>query len=406
VKLTNYATAVLAALVIALALSAQDTYTPGKIQPGQMKALTWTKPSQLTPEELASMAKTQPTLPFWSYSLTSPRDGNTYTGVVVGNDPRKPSSGQAEIPAQIVPFIIVTNLIVTSINPDGSYNTVPGQTVFDPTVADSNCLTAPNDVPLTLTQQSPIFKSAHFIMGGTDVGTTQYGNAFQRANFWNIIKRNKYGVLLKPVTTLDPIVLNIPAASGVALPPDLLGVCGPIGEIDLFYLDALIDQQILPLLYLQGVNSTTLPIPLMYNTVMSFGTPTFFNCCVLGYHGSSGLQTYTPVRFDSTGAAGPADLDIEVLSHEIGEWINDPYGANYTPAWGHTGQVSGCQNNMEVGDPLSGTDLPLVTMPNGFSYHLQELAFFSWFFGGDSLGVNGWYSDNGTFLTDAGPVCQ
>jgi hypothetical protein len=44
-------------------------------------------------------------------------------------------------------------------------------------------------------------------------------------------------------------------------------------------------------------------------------------------------------------------------------------------------------------------------MPDGFPYSLQELAFFYWFFGAPSLGVNGWFSDNGTFSTDAGPNC-
>jgi hypothetical protein len=44
-------------------------------------------------------------------------------------------------------------------------------------------------------------------------------------------------------------------------------------------------------------------------------------------------------------------------------------------------------------------------MPNGYTYHLQELAFFSWFFGAPSIGIHGWFSNNGTFLTDAGPVC-
>ena len=47
----------------------------------------------------------------------------------------------------------------------------------------------------------------------------------------------------------------------------------------------------------------------------------------------------------------------------------------------------------------------VLCMPDGFSYHLQEMAFFNWFFGGPSVGVNGWYSDNGTFTSDAGPVC-
>ncbi len=44
-------------------------------------------------------------------------------------------------------------------------------------------------------------------------------------------------------------------------------------------------------------------------------------------------------------------------------------------------------------------------MPNGVTYELQELAFFSWFYSAPSLGVNGWFSDNGTFTNDAGAVC-
>lgn len=59
--------------------------------------------------------------------------------------------------------------------------------------------------------------------------------------------------------------------------------------------------------------------------------------------------------------------------------MDDPLTTNATPAWGHVGQVSSCQTNLEVGDPLSGTLLPSVTM-NNFTYHSQELAFFSWFF--------------------------
>jgi hypothetical protein len=325
-----------------------------------------------------------------------------------GDDPRKRNSGKEEIPTQIVPLIIVTNTIVTSINPDGSFVTVPGQTVFDPTVADTTCMTPPNDIPLTVTRQSPIFEHAQFTFGGTDVGDTQYLDAFQRANFWNVIKRNKYHVLLKPVTTLQPIILNIPAASGTSLPPDLFNppLCGPSGEIDRNYLLAVLEQQILPALGSQGVDASTFPIFLMHNVVGSFGAPQYFNCCELGAHGWTNLQTYAYDDFEDTGSFDPTVNDTGILSHEVGEWMNDPYGDNYTPAWGHTGQVSGCQNNMEVGDPLTATDLPLVTMPNGFSYHLQELAFFSWFLGGNSLGVNGWYSDNGSFQTDAGPVCQ
>ena len=133
-----------------------------------------------------------------------------------------------------------------------------------------------------------------------------------------------------------------------------------------------------------------------------------FNCCVLGYHGTSNfspIQTYSPSDFDTTGLFGPTQGDANTLSHEVGEWANDPFGNNPTPAWGHTGQVAGCQNNLEVGDPLSGTNFSPIGGRNGYTYHLQELAFFSWFFSSQSIGIHGWFSDNDTFTTAAGPVC-
>jgi hypothetical protein len=81
--------------------------------------------------------------------------------------------------------------------------------------------------------------------------------------------------------------------------------------------------------------------------------------------------------------------------------VRRPSGQQPDPALGHIGQVSGCQTNLEVGDPLSG-NLFEVTMPDGVTYHPQELAFFSWFFNEvPSLGLNGWYSMGGTFRTPA-----
>jgi hypothetical protein len=84
------------------------------------------------------------------------------------------------------------------------------------------------------------------------------------------------------------------------------------------------------------------------------------------------------------------------MSHEVAEWMDDPNTSNPVPAWGHIGQQANCQNNLEVGDPLTGTAFPPVTL-GGVTYDLQELAFYSWFFGGTSLGSGGLYSNNGTF---------
>jgi hypothetical protein len=289
----------------------------------------------------------------------------------------------------------------------------PGNTTFNPTRPDRACLGSRNNNPLRLFLQSPILQSADFNYGGTDVGTTQTTDAFERANFWQVIDRENYHVTLGPVTSFDPIVIDVPAASGLALATGALGppdFCAPMAIVDINLFDLFINDNILPALAPHGVNRGTLPIFFLYNAVLSFGDPTNLNnCCILGNHGtgnSDPTQTYSPMDFDSTGLFGVSGLDIATATHEVAEWMDDPFGNNPTPAWGHTGQVPGCQGNLEVGDPLSGTEAPRIVMRNGFTYHLQELAFFSWFYSSRSVGLNRWFSDNGTFLTDAGPPCQ
>jgi hypothetical protein len=264
---------------------------------------------------------------------------------------------------------------------------------------------------LTLYRQSPIIENAKFDFGGTHVGNTQYEDAFQRANFWAYTQGSDYHVLLHPVTTTHKVYINVPAADGLALSTHSLGnppFCARLGIIDINWFDAYLDSTIIPALYSQGVNPGSLPIFLLANVVMASPVTNINTCCILGYHGFTGLpiQTYSPMDFDTTGVFGPGIFDTSVSAHEVGEWMNDPFGDNPVPAWGHIGQQPGCQGNLEVGDPLTGTNIPTVTMSNGYKYHLQELVFFSWFFGAPSIAANGWFSDNNTFTTDAGPPCM
>jgi hypothetical protein len=156
------------------------------------------------------------------------------------------------------------------------------------------------------------------------------------------------------------------------------------------------------------IGPTTLPIFLFYNVIMDpsgeLACPTG---CALGYHNSQGfpVQTYSISDWDTTKLFGSTTGNSSVMAHEIGEWMDDPLGTNPVPLWGNIGQVSGCQNNLEVGDPLSGILVPLVPL-NGMNYDLQELAFFSWFYGTPSIAVDAVFSDNGTFTADAGPICM
>lgn len=81
----------------------------------------------------------------------------------------------------------------------------------------------------------------------------------------------------------------------------------------------------------------------------------------------------------------PYVQDIHAWTHEIGEIFNNPFLTNATPAWGHIGQTIACQADLEVGDPLTFESFEHTY--NGFHYHPQELAFFSWFYRTASTGT-------------------
>jgi hypothetical protein len=353
-------------------------------------------------------------LPVWNYQTVSSRDGFLYQGVIVGSNPnQRGSSAAVNVPMQVVPVVLNFHRIGTAVDLNtGVITTTSGSASSNPTVADSGCFAGSNNVPLALFAQSPILKSADFNFGGTDVGTAQYTDAFQRANFWSLIDRNNYHVHLKP-QILPAVVVDVPAGSGLSLAADVFApaftLCSPEGLVDINFLDALVVSE---LTQIKGINPGTFPAFMIYNTGMSFGDPTNLNnCCAGGYHsinpaGPLTFQTYSPFDFDVSGFFVPSANDTAIASHEVAEWMNDPYIINNTPAWGHIGQVGGCQGNLEVADPLTGTEAPRIVGKNGFTYHLQELGFFSWFFGNPSLGIHGWDSNNGTFLTDAGPPCQ
>lgn len=359
-------------------------------------------------QAIQSNAATQ-LLPVWNFQAVSTRDGNIYAGSMVGANPtlRGPEVN-VSVTGQIVPIILKLHTIGTNINrTTGVITTVRGDTTFDPTVADNVCLSAPNNVPVTLLRQSPILTPAKFNYGGTDVGTTQATDAFQRANFWTLIDRTNYHVLLAP-RVLAPLVIDVPANHGLALSGKIFGACSSLGIVDINLVDAAVVQATLTM---SAINPKTFPMFMFYNSGFSFGSPfNLLNCCAGGYHGINPtspvtFQTYAPFDFQTNGIFRNAD-DTVIISHEAAEWMNDPYDVNPTPAWGHTGQVNGCQNNLEVGDPLTRTFAPPIVGRNGYTYHLQELAFYSWFYGAPSIGIHGWFSNNATFLTDAGAPCM
>ncbi|MFZ2060963.1 MAG: hypothetical protein WAU82_08120 [Candidatus Binatus sp.] len=344
----------------------------------------------VTTEEVLRGAAAATTVPMGIYTLTSSRDDNVYQGVTVGRSPFFHGSRTTNVPTFIVPVKVHM--------PDG--------TVFDPGVADSTCLGG--KLPTTVTQNSPLFQSVAFTMNSIGVGTTQYADAFLRAEFWQNVSvtGNRFHTMLSPTTVLAEQTFTVPTNKGGTFTD---GGCGKLGVMDFSTWDSFVESTLIPFVTAHGGGPTSFPLFVLYNVVMAdpFVPGTSDNCCILGYHNAfaSPVQTYGVSDFDSNGAFSGVS-DISAMSHEVNEWVNDPTGDNLTPAWGHIGQQSGCQNNFEVGDPLSGTLFPSVTL-NSFTYHMQELAFFSWFYGSPSVGTGiSEFSNNDTFTSDAGAVCE
>jgi hypothetical protein len=352
----------------------------------KLKTKNWVRPPHpslvgRSPTEFALQSTAGSTIPLWTGS------DNGYTFQMVGLDPSVPHSTQVtNIKAQLVPVQITFY---------GSQTIV-----FDPTKKD---ICSPNGSPLAMVQHSPIFNNISLPGVSSSLGTAQFTSLFQRANFFKYT--GPTGVNPRYEVTLTPKTLPTVKISTYFGDLPVPRKCDPLGLIDISALDYAIIHGIIPTLARSGVGPTTLPIFLLNNVVMFDGVPS--NCCILGYHqafisGTSGaLQTFVVANYDTSGFFTEAQ-DITPLSHEIAEWMDDPTLVNPTPPWGHIGQVAGCQNNLEVADPLTGTSFPIPML--NFTYHVQDLAFKSWFYGdAPSIGVNGWHSLFGTFRSPAQP---
>ncbi|HEY5290316.1 MAG TPA: hypothetical protein VIJ59_09795, partial [Caulobacteraceae bacterium] len=287
-------------------------------------------------------------------------------------------------------------------------------TVLDPT-QPGNCYPTPPSVQFL---DSPLFQPAKFTSNGVDVSTgarggTQLASAFQRANYWSVVQNTQYGVELRPVGA--PIVVDViapaPASQVVSVtaqcPTGALTV--PFGLMQIKQFDSIVQG-----LAAKYAQPDQLAIVMTYNFAESQGA----NCCTIGNHEAvavaGGTQTIVYATFNDPGIFTTPIEDIYAWAHELAEWVDDPFyqqdvsgGRNNdeTPRWGHVNQVSGCQDNLEVGDPLNGAALFEIQGAGGFLYHYQDLAFHDWFYRTPASGAGGLFSFQGVFTTDAGPKC-
>jgi hypothetical protein len=329
----------------------------------------WRAPNHVSTSAALRQSKRATTIQMWHRAQGA--GGVTYSYSMVGRNPYVAQTSQTSIKTYLV-----------------SVNIVNGVDAFSPFVSDECDVSGTS--PKTRLLNSPIFKNRTYSWGSPTA--TQITDAFQRAEFRKFTQPSG----LNPNYHVE---LGLAATHNVTVHthgwPEVSGDCGNLLELDINAWDSFAQSEIAAL----GLGPTDFVLFQVHDVVFTDGG----SCCILGYHSAFGspVQTYGTADYDTTGLFSDAP-DIAATTHEVGEWMDDPLGNNPTPSWGNIGQVVGCQANLEVGDPLSGTTFP-ITM-NSFTYHPQELAFFSWFYHqSPSIGISGWYSDRGTFRTFAAP---
>jgi len=287
-------------------------------------------PASVHAEALKRQA-TAPTLTTWNHSFV--HGVRTYKWVMVGTDPAK-GSATTSVPVYIIPMIF----------------TFPDGTVLDPTKAGQKY----SYTPVNLTLASPIFQNFPFTAGTVNLGTTQYIDAFQRGNFWSYVSTTApdYHVLMGQPTVLPSITIKVTSKTAISKGPH--GV--KIGTVS----DAMIDDAAL-----KYIKANTTIAPNGYAIFLTYNVATPDAC---GYHSNVGKQAYAFVMYDDNNVCGAVDGDVDTLSHEVAEFVDDPWGNNVTPDKTHI---------LEVGDPA--TAYGFYVQATSFKYTLQDLMFHDWF---------------------------
>jgi len=302
--------------------------------------------------------------------------GKTYNVTMVGSDPFVKGAPKVVVPMQIIPVRFEFD-----------------DAVLDPSLPNPDC--AGGSTAVSRVMESPLVSFTNY-----GDGKRQYQEEVRRFEFWSLTGAPG---AINPSYSVRFSAAALPTVTVKAHGFTSTGAaCGRFGFFDLNTWETLVRTEILPALRSQGVNPRTFPLFLTLNVLFFDGDLT--HCCALGYHRAfntgNGVQTYAVAAYDISRTI-PNGGDISVLSQEIAGWYDDPFGSNPTPSWSHVGQTSGCHESLEAGDPLTGKERA-VTMANGFTYHPQEIAFFSWFYNQiPSLGLKGWYSSAGSLRTPA-----
>ena len=267
------------------------------------------------------------TVPHFSTSFVY--NGTTYGVKMVGTNPS--GGGTTVVASEIVPLAL--------------------------TFADGTTLDATPETPHLIA--SPIYANAVF-----EAGTTQFGDAVMRSEFWTEPGIGTYHVLLSSPVIEPTISLQVRGADGYT---KTLPKGAKVGYVDFAWLIDTIEPQILAQL---SVDPTTLAL---FETESTYVLEPGGHCCFEGYHSAFKMSSPLGPATYTTAWASVSAASVKSMSHEVAEWMNDPLYTNAVPGWVNP-FGSGCGGHkLEVGDPVARYS----EYVNGFQ--IADVAFYSWF---------------------------
>lgn len=300
----------------------------------------------------ATLQQRVASIPYFSGSFAF--EGRTFPFIVAGNRPQ--TGGATQIPTQI---IAVSMLFQGFVDEHGN-----------PIVLDA-------DSVLPSVEASPVFRNASY----QSVGLTQFADAVQRAQFFHTMAPDWHTLLASP-ELLKPVTLVVPHGMGRVYRNRSLGVMFAVVDTGFFL------SQLNTIVQLENLRPDALALVLTKNVFLATTSDTK-QCCVLGFHtsfatgdpnGPPQVQTMVWASWIDSGLLGSGVADITPISHEISEWMNNPFGTNIVPAWQALGRSGACQNNLETADPVAA--LPNAAYPvtiDGVTYHPQTQVLLPWF---------------------------
>jgi len=230
--------------------------------------------------------------------------------------------------------------------------------------------------------QSPIFQKYAFA-----TGDTQYGDAIQRAQFYQEASAKDWHTLLGQPRVTSPLRITIPPANGYLLTSKKTG--HSLAIVDLDY----VQNELFKGLAKTQASPDELVIALTKNVEFyELGDATV--CCTWGAHGaqaeasSKALQPFVLSTYLDPGVV-PNFADIQPITQQLAAWMNNPLHGqqeNIFPAWQEPVAQGGC------GGPGIGTQYRFALPTDGASesnatvvkteageYHLENIALLPWY---------------------------